>query len=346
MKQILFNSLLLKRKIQQSYINSGIVKEYINQTQRLMIFSPQNVWIHSSFFQDIIETNDPGGAIMMRTSSNRTLLFVEDTYFLNCTCNSYGGSIFQESGNFKMRSVCSFIHERLFYEVPFVYSIALKTYDHFQEVDYCSFSTNVNSYSHIHEGPILFRYGCISIKSLNVSQIKYEHGIFLLGFFPFTEYPNHDMQFSSFVNNTSIDLRYLENILYLDCKMNIYMCNILHNNAFYLFYARDSLTIKNSCILENNYDKLVSQSSSTFYTYLYNCTCQNATSNFQSYIRSYSIPSSSFLHALDCFQTGGCVAQYDYLEDLDPYIPDDEIEIKIESLSNLKLRKKKNYIFS
>ena len=157
------------------------------------------------------------------------------------------------------------------------------------------------------------------------------------------DYANNDIQYSSFVNNTC-DIQFIH-LVHSGARMNCYMCNILRNYADSIFYAWDTLTIKNSCIMENEYSQLVYQSSNSFYTYLYNCTCQNATSNQQSYMRIYSIPSSSFLHALDCLQTGLCVAQYDYLDDLDPYIPDDENELSVDSLSNIKLRKKRSLIF-
>ena len=124
--------------------------------------------------------------------------------------------------------------------------------------------------------------------------------------------------------------------------MTCYMCNILRNNAKTIFNTVKYLKIFNSCILENNCTQLVYQSGSN-YVYFYNCTCQNVTSNAQSSIRTYDVPSSSFLHALDCFQTGHCIAAYDYLDGLDPYIPN-ENKRSTEAISNKNLKRKALYI--
>ena len=342
MNQNLLNSLLIKRQIKQGYFNNDIVEEVVNQNQRLLLFSPQNIWVHNCFFLNIHETEE-GGAILMRTNSNRTLLFVEETYFLNCSSYTYrGGAIYQTPGNFKMRAVCGILNDKELLEGGFIYSISTNTYDHFQEIEYCTCSVMFVK-PHLHYGLIRLLQGCISIKYLNISHQKYLHGEVLLPLLPYDDFKNNDIQYSSFVNNTS-DISYGA-LLYFEAPMNCYMCNILRNNARVIFSVVNSLTIKNSCIMENDYNQLVSQSSSSYYTYLYNCTCQNATSNYQSYLRNYNIPSSSFLHALDCLQTGLCAAQYDYLDDLNPYIPDDENDISVDSLSNINFRKKKNLIF-
>ena len=330
-------------------MNTGLVKEIFNQTEQLLLFSPQNFWVHSSCFQNIVDEYFDGGAIRMITQSNRTLLFVEHSFFQNCTGYGFGGSIYHEEGNFKMHSVCCSINckEILVKEGSFVYSESTDSFDHFQEIDYCSVNT-YDIYQHsINPGPISLIYGCISIKSLNLSHEKYISTNWLLFTLSFHDYSNNDIQYSSFVNNTSELEEYISSILCFNGNINCYMCNILKNRASFLIGIEQPLTIRNTCILENDYDILVLMPSQSCYTNFYNCTCQNASSNLQTKINIYNIPSSSFLHALDCLQTRNCVAQYDYLEDLKPYIPPDKSEPEIDTLSYLmKKNKNKKLIFS
>ena len=86
-----------------------------------------------------------------------------------------------------------------------------------------------------------------------------------------------------------------------------------------------------SCILENEFKFYVSSTT----CYFYNCTCQTFTASVS--IKLNSIPSSSFLHALDCLETVFCEVKYDYLDDLQSYIPyNDENEL-VDTLSNMKV---------
>ena len=346
MLDYLFRFYLLKTKLMKGWIENGMVKEISNKNQRIQIFSPQNVWVHSSFFQDILERNEEGGAILMRTNSNHTCLLIEESYFLNCTSTRLGGSIFQTPGNLILHSICCSCYGKESYpDASFVYSLSTNSNDHFQEIEYCSVKSNVNAdYAHIHYGPIILRNGCMSINSLNLSQEIYIDAMVLFPLLPYSSYSYNSVQYSSFVNNTQQGGRLFESLIYFETYMNCYMCNILRNNANSIFSIRNQLTVKNSCILENNCNQLVYLGSSSYYAYFYNCTCQNATSNYQTKIRTYSIPSSSFLHALDCFQTGYCVADYDYLDDLDPYIPNDENNLNLETLSHKRLRRKKLFL--
>ena len=341
MQQFLLSFMVLKQNMLKSWMFDDLANDFSNQNQRLFFFTPQDIWVHNSFFQNIRELDDEGGAILMRTSSCKTLLFVEETYFLNCSSRLRGGAIYQSPGNFKMHSVCCISSDIQFSEGFFVFSISDNSYDHFQEIDYCTLDVKFeNSYFAAHEMPIVLLDGCISIKSLNLSQQTYHYGMALLPVLPYKEYENNVIQFSSFVNN-SADNRQFEEILYFEAGMKCYMCNILYNDGVSLFSVTAALTIKNSCILENKFTQFVWQSSE-YSVYLYNCTCQEVSSNYPSKIRTYSVPSSSFLHALDCFQTGYCVAQYDYLDNLNPYIPDENEDANIQSLSYLRLNKKKN----
>ena len=155
-------------------------------------------------------------------------------------------------------------------------------------------------------------------------------------------YTYNIIQFSSFVNNTANPevyslLRYAEHF-------NFYMCNILKNNAYEIFMTFGNLRVYDCCILDNECTYLVFLSATNYNAYFYNCTCQNSTSNSQGNIRTYSIPSSSFLHALDLLQTAYCIAEYDYLDDLKPYIPIDKKINKndeIEILNNNKKLKRR-----
>ena len=308
---------LLVKNVKCDWIHSMLVKEINNKTQRILIFTPQNVWIHDSFFQDIIEKLDPGGAILMDTNSESTYLLVEYTTFNNCTCYQQGGSIYHSLGNFIMYSVCNCNYgiENGHPDVSNIYSISTNTQDNFQEIEFCSVDSNVNgNYIHLHEGPIALINGCISIKSLNISQEKYiDHGnVFHIQ--PFSDYYYNVIQYSSFVNKSRFDNGQVGSILFIESEMQIFMCNILKNKAIYIFSVQDDITIRNSCILYNSCSYLVYLPSSSQYASFYNCTCQKVTSNYQTRIGTYNTPSSSFIHALDCLQTGFCVAEYDYLE--------------------------------
>ena len=94
-----------KDNTQESWMFNGFVKELSNKKQRILIFSPKKVCIHSSFFQNIAENYEEGGAIHMVTNSNQTLLQVEKSTFFNCTSRR-GGSIFQRPGNLKSSFNC------------------------------------------------------------------------------------------------------------------------------------------------------------------------------------------------------------------------------------------------
>ena len=174
------------------------------------------------------------------------------------------------------------------------------------------------------------------------SQINnFEHLQALVLIDPTNGYSNNDVQLSSFVNNT--DNIQLYSILYFQEQVNCYMCNILQTKGYQIFYASGNLRVYDSCILDNECTYLVYLGSSSYSAYFYNCTCQNSTSNSQGTLITYSVPSSSFLHALDLLQTAYCIAEYDYLDDLKPYIlinkdlnkNDDDIEL----LQNRKLKR-------
>ena len=334
-----------KDHIHESWMFSGFVKELSNQTQRILLFSPQNVWIHSSFYQNIAEYNEEGGAIHMVTNSNQTLLQVEKSTFFNCT--SYrGGSIFQKPGNFKSCFNCfSVISDyRLTSEEYCITSYSTNTNDHFQEIEYCSvvLSSSKDQPAHVHYIINLYN-GCISINSINISQINnFEHLQALVLIDPTNGYSNNDVQLSSFVNNT--DNIQLYSILYFQEQVNCYMCNILQTKGYQIFYASGNLRVYDSCILDNECTYLVYLGSSSYSAYFYNCTCQNSTSNSQGSFITYSVPSSSFLHALDLLHTAFCIAEYDSLDDLKPYIPIKKNNNKdvdeIELLHNRKLKRK------
>ena len=337
MLQILFNLLSSNQHLMSSWMPVGLVKEISNHNQRIQIFSPQNVWVHSSFFQNIRENMNEGGAILMKTKSNRTCLLVEETYFINCFSYEYG-PIFQEPGNLLLHSVCcSFSGCEKTLMGLLVYSRSANSNDHFQEIEYCSFTHIFNEYSN-QEEVIFLQYGCSSINSLNISQTKFED-IFTIYFNVHPGYPYNSIQYSSFVNNSDSNYRIKYLFFCVTNALNCYMCNILLNYAKGIFSLHNQLTIKNSCILDNEYDKLVFLASSSYSASLYNCTCQNASSNLQTRIYTYNVPSSSFLHALDCLNTGDCIAEYDYLDDLKPYIPSYEDDAKIATLSNKHVKK-------
>ena len=176
---------------------AGMVKEIHNQTQRVQIFTPQNVWVKFSFFQNIIERDDNGGAVLMKTDSNYSCLLIEQTSFHNCVSYQTGGSIFQSIGNFILNSVCnSNSLTELHNDGEFIHSVSTNTYDNFQEIEYCSVNSNINTdYAHCIFGPILLEHGCISIKSLNLSQEKYiVMALFRLR--PYSDYSYHSLQYS------------------------------------------------------------------------------------------------------------------------------------------------------
>ena len=308
-----------KDHIYESWMFNGFVKELSNKKQRILIFSPQNVWIHSSFFQNIAEDYEEGGAIHMVTNSNQTLLQVEKSTFFNCTSRR-GGSIFQRPGNLKSCFNC-FSHiydDNELLETCCISSLSTNSVDHFQEIEYCSIVISPDEIQPIcmDYGIIELVHGCISINSLNVSQINCIYPFhFLIQMFATDDYLNNDVQFSSFVNNTGSNE--INSILYFQEQVNFYMCNILQNKADKIFYGSGNLRVYDCCILDNECSYLVYLSSA----YFYNCTCQNSTSNSKGTLITYSVPSSSFLHALDLLQTAYCIAEYDYLDDLKPYIP-------------------------
>ena len=341
MQQILFNLILSKQHILSGWI-PNFEKELTNQKQRIQIFTPQNVWVHSSFFQDIFENLDKGGAILMETKSSQTCLLVEETYFLNCTSADSGGCIYQSPGNLIVHSCCfSLYGYELFYpRGTCLYSISTNTFDNFQEIEYCSINSHVNApFAHIDEGTTYLSNGCISINSLNLSQELYLHAMNLLTISPYDQFSYNSLQYCSFVNNTNRENVPIDRLLLFQNNVNCYMCNILRNYAYYLLYINGQFKIWNSCILENECNLVVYLATTSSYAYFYNCTTQDPEVNSPTRFHTYNIPSSSFLHALDHLQTGYCVAEYDYLDNLKPYIPEDENDEKVLTLSKKHIKK-------
>ena len=316
------------------FFNNGFTKEISNQKQRIQINSPQNVWIHSCYFQNIYEPYSAGGAISMRSSSNQTLLLVEHSTFYNCSCNGAGGSIYQTKGNFKLRFVCASIPEKAQIFSCFA-SDSTDTYDNFQEIEYCSTKCTTNPSNLDFDAPIQLYHGCISIQNLNISQVyNNNHFISLLYLGP-TDYEYNSIQYSSFVNN-SYQTSNGDEIVYMSRnQINFYMCNILKNKAYCFIYITDTTKIYHSCILDNEFNYFFCRSN-PLQIYLYNCSLQELPPSTTTYACIYSHPSSSFLHGLDCFATAFCVAEYDYLDDLHPYLPTNQEDKTIETLSKAK----------
>ena len=333
---------LIKQNIFRDWIVGGLFKELKMQTQRIQIYSPQNVWIHSSYFLNITEKGERGGAICMSTNSNRTYLLVEHSNFHNCICSYVGGSIYQTPGNFLLHYICSTCDHIDFYsgDGTHIYSKSTNSYDHIQDIEYCSINSNVNSeLSYLHKGPLVLYEGCISIKSLNISQERLKEAHFLI-IASGMQNNNNIIEYSSFVNSTNNSAR--EIYLFFDFNniKQFFMCNVIKNVAESIYNINKEFTIKNSCILENKCINLfITHYDSNYSNYvinLFNTTCQQISSNYIGKINIYESPISPFMHALDCIKTGYCIAEYDYLDYLTPYIPSDDDDNNIETLSYMK----------
>ena len=178
--------------------NPVLCNEISNQNQRIQLFTPQNFWIHSCYFQNIYEYWFSGGAISLTTESNQTILFVERTTFFNCSCRGPGGSIYQEHGNIKLKSICCSLPD---IGSNFVSSFSTNTYDHFQYLEYCSCISSGTHNKYV-DDPLIVEYGCISIRNFNISQIyNTDDFLSLVHLMPHDFYYN-DIQYSSFVNNS------------------------------------------------------------------------------------------------------------------------------------------------
>ena len=274
----------------------GIKREISGKSCLVLHQSPLNLWIHSCFFQDF--TVPTGyGLINFNMDFEGSTLLCEDSSFLSCSCQS-NSLIYSYAEKLILSKLC--IYECTSSSLVFSY-YKLYPEESIAYNDLCSIS-NIEGSRIL----ILYQYH-INTESLNISHLKNSDVII---YCHSSRQGLIEIAYTSFSNISSIE------IFGFATKSYFSICNILQNNADYFMHNHIPCYIRDSCVIENVFNRI-----SDIECYFINCTFNNSISYNESIIFE-NTPKNSFLHALNFIETAKCKASYDAFDDLLPYTPD------------------------
>jgi hypothetical protein len=287
--------------------------------------SGTNVYVSNCLFSSF-SSGSSGGALYCTS----TYLLVELSSFFSCeTSNSNGGAIYftnTGSGECVLYGVCGHdccstytsTSNGQFARIDVCDSASNKNY-----VNYSSITRCVNERSNS-RFMLYLSGGKILCPSVNVSMNKCQY--YTVYYYPFGDTSSVicSSSYSSYTDNNAFG-----HICFgfeRTAKYEIKCCNILRNiqgnlNSCGTFYAPGNWEIKDSCILENNANRVFHVWSSTTLS-LSNCTVDKTTNN--GYLTIISTVTKSFILGLNHVSTRNCHSQYDSAEYLTavPYVSD------------------------
>jgi predicted outer membrane repeat protein len=255
-----------------------------------------------------------------------TYLLVESSSFFSCrTSNSCGGAIYFNNGN----GQCV-LHEVCGYDCiststsgssgQFVYITVNNTLSSKNYVNYSSIVCCVNELSSTYYTLWLYN-GNICCPSVNISMNKcYSRpGIYCIPFYD-SNSVTCSILYSTFADNIATNSICIE-LGTGGAKIEFKSCNIIRNTQVYTgywgtFYTHGNVMIKDSCILENNANRI-------FYVVSYTLTLSKCTVDKTTSTGSFIIQNTvtkSFIHALNHMSTRNCHSEYDSAGYLTPVI--------------------------
>jgi hypothetical protein len=284
--------------------------------------SGTNVHITNCFFRSITSSSN-GGAVCCTSA---TYFLVESSTFLTCkTTGGYGGAIYfsYSSGQCVLHKVCG--NDCITTNTggskhgQFAYISVYNTDSSKNYINYSSITRCVNVIQNSWYNVCLFN-GKNCCPSMNISMNQCD-GRSAICLHPYTASSNAlcSLTYSTFADNKAPQYNCIT--LYGKCPNHeIKYCNIIRNTqnggSEGIIWIDNSMTIENSCILENTATYI-------FYT-SYTITLSNCTVDKTSRSGSLIIQNTvtkSFIHALNHISTWNCHSEYDAVGILTPITP-------------------------
>jgi hypothetical protein len=275
-----------------------------------------SVLVLSCLFNNCASTSN-GGAIYCSSSVN--YLLVESTSFFTCsTSSNYGGAIYfynTGSGQCVLHGVCgydccsTYTSSNGQFAYIYVQNIASrKNYGNYSSIVRCV-NEKSNSYQtlYIYNGNI-----CYPSDNISMNKCNGRSGLYCYPF-PDSNSVTCSFSYSTFADNIATGNTCFS--LNRDgAKFEFKCCNIIRNkqgspNSEGTIYLYGNLTIKDSCILNNNATYNFYAGSTTSIFTLSNCTV-DSTNHINSLVIENTI-TKSFIHSLEHLSTKNCRAEYE-----------------------------------
>jgi hypothetical protein len=245
----------------------------------------------------------------------RHIFFVESSSFFTCKAsNGYGGAIFFTNSyclQSILYSVCGYDCYANVY-APFARMYINDAATSKNCVNYSSVTRCMGDMSNSQRMLCIY-YGKIFLDSVNTSMNKCKcfSGI-LCGPFPDSNSFASLLSYCTFADNSASEY----NCIWCnrgDAKCEIKRCNILRNTqvsgSYGTIFARGSMVIEDSCILENTATYIFYQESSSYTITLSKCTVDS--NNKYGNIVTQNTVTKSFILGLNHMSTRNCHSQYD-----------------------------------
>ena len=273
------------------------------------------VYVFNSFFVHVEYLSGSGGAISFTSSSDSSILLVEETTFLSCRSSSRGGGIyFYDKGSAVLNKVCSFNCSSTGGNGNFYYNYVTDTKNYKNEIHLSTVSFTTTQ----QHGGINIRYGTIQIsktnESFNYGSIDSAYRIQPSGS---AGELTGTVSFSTFYNNTATNYRCLN---FGTCTNRIqykmFSCNVIKNTHHTssqsegVIICWESTTIEGTCIIQNSGGTVLCNYYSDRIVTISNCTTDFGSQTSGS-ITIKSVPTTTFIHSLSHLSTAKCEALYE-----------------------------------
>ena len=296
--------------------------EYINKDHTgTNPFAPSknDVWVSNSLFHDCTSTKN-GGAISCSTSIQR--IFIEETTFTTCkTTNSYGGGIYFSNTGYGQCAIfrtcsfnCSLTSSNIsFGQYAYIYTKNDATYKN--EVNETTITGSKKKENTKPYRALSLDYSNIICSSVNITNNE----CYIFAALSCTPSKNASfctccIMYTSIVNNSANGGFGCIVLALTGTRQSIITSNIINNkqddktsNAIISTYA--NLSIKESCIIGNEGDKVFYEQSRSSQITITNCTLDSYIINQVRYDGALTIVSSkeySFINAFSHIVTEKC----------------------------------------
>jgi len=316
---------------------SGSATEYSQKTTRITFSG--NAYIKNSLFNGLYSSSSGGSIYCSSSSSN---LLIESCTFINSQTRNIGGAIYFSSGQFVMVKVCGYGCKSTSSSCHFDAVYATDNIIYKNEIHDSSICCSTqSSYNH----NVYHCHRKIIVKQINISN-NWCNRYSAINLYPSSNGNSvaSSISYSSIANNI-VSSGYCINLRTSNLH-EIDSCNIISNtdqssnNA--LILVSGSLNLRGSCILNNSYTFLISNSGGYSITFT-NCTI-DPTSICSGNTIIVSTPEKSFINKIKFIETAHCYANYDSVGSLTVFpnttntypfgIPPDKVEIIIALYCN------------
>ena len=275
-----------------------------------------NIYVKNSLFESLKASTNGGGILC----ENVTNFLAEDTQFVNCTTLESGGAIHFNGTNIVLHKVCGFEcktqtsgsdKDGPFANTYVTRDAKSKNFIIESQISHCT-NPNYGYTVSMHYGKISYQYANESRNSC-----KYCSVFFLISYDA-----DGNASYSSFCNNiAALQSSFgVQGTTYFELSN----CNLISNSAgsMLFFNKATKLTIKESCILNNECSNTYFYHEGNSQYEITECTLDCEEETTQNYITTNSMyASNSFVVALNLLNTGNCYGTYDIIGTLTPIIP-------------------------